>query len=185
MSGHLQWSRLLPGPTRPFKSAPADRGPQAPVSARYTASLLIVMLLSVAGCGGSTAATRLAPVWARVQEHFERLERFELDFRRASAAEVGKVDAEKLEFVRNALEERAGLQVVLEREMKRASKTLLSESQAVRALYLTNLRNALEHLKVVQEQTRPSIENLGLQKYTRELREYRRRADRAAAGESR
>lgn len=173
------------GPIRPCNPAPANHPLQAPVSSCCATNLLIVMLLFATGCGASVDEKRLAPVWSRVQVQFDRLERFELEFRHASVAEVSKTDQEKLEFVRKALERRAGLQVELTREMQQATKALMFEPESVRSSYVARLRSAVERLKVVQNQTKPAIEKLRLQKYVTELGEYRVQADRAAAGESR
>lgn len=148
-------------------------------SSMMFSSTILLLAMWHAGCGGlrGTAEERLDRRWKSVQEQFDRLSAFELEFRVAAAAAAGESDADKLQFVRSALDRRSQLQLGLKRELRRFTAASASEPQSARLPYVTRLRLEMEKLKAVMAASEPSVKALALERYEAELAAYQAQKD--------
>ena len=154
------------------------RGPAFRAIAFCTA---IVLAIGASSCAGrrDTSEERLTREWIGVQAQFERLEKFELDFRVAAADASAKPDTEKLRFVRDALDRRSDLQIGLKRELQRFTKAAAREPRSARTPYIIKVNVAMDKLRTVENESLPAIRALGLRKYETELSAYQAQRDAA------
>jgi hypothetical protein len=143
----------------------------------FVTVLLAVVLASCAA--GRASEDRLSRGWRSVQEQFDRLVAFELEFRVAAAAAAGKTEAEKVRFVRDALDHRSQLQMGLKRELRQFTRAVASEPQVARLPYSKRVRVEMDRLMAVQAETLPSVKALALDKFEGELRDHQAKLDAA------
>ena len=96
---------------------------------------VVLALLSTPACARDARADRVNDDWRTVQSVFDRVEKFETEFRVAAAAEAGKPDSEKLQFARDVLSKKLQLQFDLQEEIRRTTTTLASRPASVRACH--------------------------------------------------
>lgn len=139
--------------------------------------VLCGVVLSACGLGRGTSDARLTTAWIGVQEQFDRLAKFELDFRATAAAAVDKPEAEKLRFVRDALDRRSQLQLGLKRELRRFTRAAAPEPQAERMQYAMKVKLEMDKLRAIETGSLPAVKALALDKYEGELSAYQAQRD--------
>ena len=167
-----------PGTSYPHrKAASSGRSVGSPFhwtcgGARQWGAIAVVFVaLLASGCtpGGTDAVNSL---WNDVQVQFDRVEQFELNFRTAAAAAVGKPEAERLQLAREMLQEKFRLQLELRRTMQRRIRSLASKPMSVRAAYAAYVRDQEKRMAALQQASIPAAVSLGLDKYDKQLAAY-------------
>lgn len=152
-------------------------GGQAARMLFYSGAALLAMLLSACGARPGPSEQRLNHAWFAVQAEFDRLATFELDFRVAAAAAARKTEAERLTFIRDALDRRSQLQIGLKRELSRFTRTAASEPRSARVANIKKLQREMDKLMALQAGSGPSVKALALEKFDGELRAYQAHLD--------
>lgn len=158
---------------------PAPRPGQASGLLFLSGAVLIALVLSSCAAGRSASEDRISRRWMAVQDQFDRLVAFELEFRVTAAAVAAKSEAEKLRFVRDALDRRAALQIRLKRELREFITVAASEPHAARVPYSRRVRIEMDKVTAAQADTVPSVKALALDQFEGELRAYQATLDTA------
>lgn len=142
-----------------------------------SSAVVITAVLSACSAHQNPSEQRLRTAWIGVQEQLDRLAKFEFDFRAAAAAAARKTEAEKLQFVRDALVQRSQLMTGLQRELRGFAAAAASEPKAVRIANIKKYQREMDKLAAIQKGTIPSLKALALEKFEDQLRGYQAHLD--------
>jgi hypothetical protein len=148
-------------------------GPLRQVVRAFIALGVAVVCAAASGCGdGLTSEQRAAASWANVQQEFNGLARFELQFRTDAIAAAGKREDERLRFVRGALEQRLQLRTSLKRALQGFTKKMSGEQQALRVAYSRRMTDEMAKLESITRESGPAAATLKLRDHDADLRAF-------------